>query len=88
MIGRLVKSQAGHDKDALYMVLREDGDYVYLCDGKTKTPDRCKKKSKKHIQPTNTFVSCELKEIIKKNEKVYPEEVKYEIKKYLTTEEK
>lgn len=88
MIGQLVKAKAGHDKDALYVVFREAGEFVFLCDGKTKTPDKCKKKSRKHIQPINAFVSRELIEKIEKNETIYPEEIKFEIKKYLISKDK
>lgn len=41
---------AGHDRRQIYQVLKEDETYVYLVNGKTKTSDNPKKKSKKHIQ--------------------------------------
>ncbi len=64
------------------MVYGEEGARVLLADGKYKTSENLKKKSKKHIQPTNAFVSAEISERIKAGEKVYPEEIKFEIKKY------
>ncbi|MEY8337871.1 hypothetical protein AALB16_07520 [Lachnospiraceae bacterium 62-35] len=48
--GCLAKSLAGHDKDHIFVILREEGEYVYLADGKNRTIDRPKKKKKKHIQ--------------------------------------
>lgn len=51
MIGKFAKSKAGHDKDTIYIIIKEDTEYVYLVDGKYKTIDRPKKKRKKHIQP-------------------------------------
>ena len=34
MIGELATSKAGHDKDRLYMIVGEEGECVYLCDGR------------------------------------------------------
>ena len=47
MTGQLVTSRAGHDKDTLYVIIAEEGDFVYLCDGRLKPPDRPKKKRRK-----------------------------------------
>lgn len=33
-IGSLVKSLAGHDKDEVFFILKEEVEYVYLVDGK------------------------------------------------------
>lgn len=32
--GGLVKSLSGHDKNEIFVILREDGEYLYLADGK------------------------------------------------------
>ena len=50
MVGKFAKSKAGHDKDQIYVIIKEDPEYVYLMDGKIKTVDKPKKKKKKHIQ--------------------------------------
>ena len=50
MVGKFAKSKAGHDKEQIYVILKEDDEYVYLVDGKCKTIDKPKKKKKKHIQ--------------------------------------
>ena len=50
MVGKFAKSKAGHDKNQIYVILKEDTEYVYLVDGKLKTIDKPKKKRKKHIQ--------------------------------------
>ena len=50
MIGELVTSKAGHDKDRLYMIVGEEGECVYLCDGRLRGVEHPKKKKKKHIQ--------------------------------------
>ena len=48
--GGLVKSLSGHDKNEIFVILREDGEYLYLADGKTRTADKPKRKNKKHVQ--------------------------------------
>ena len=50
MIGELATSKAGHDKDRLYMIVGEEGECVYLCDGRLRGVEHPKKKKKKHIQ--------------------------------------
>lgn len=54
MVGMLATAKAGHDKDNLYVIMREDGEYVYLVDGRIRTVDKPKKKNKKHIQIIKT----------------------------------
>lgn len=49
-VGKLVRSLAGHDKNSFFFILKEDGEYVYLVDGKIRTMDRPKKKKKKHVE--------------------------------------
>lgn len=49
-IGMLAKSRAGHDKNQIYVILKVDGEYVYLVDGKIRTIEKPKKKNKKHVQ--------------------------------------
>lgn len=76
MAGYLAYSLSGHDKGRIYLIIKEDKDYVYLADGDVRTIDRLKKKNKKHIQ------------IIKKINRmtdtfsVTNEEIKYQIKQY------
>jgi len=47
---KLAKSLAGHDRDHVYVVIREEEGYVYLADGKGKTLERPKKKKRRHVQ--------------------------------------
>ena len=82
MIGRFAISKAGHDKGSLYVIVAEEGDYVYLADGRLKSPDKPKKKLKKHIQPVYESVEQKLVEKLTSGEKVMPEEIKYAIKCY------
>lgn len=48
--GCLARSLAGHDKDRYFIILKEDGEYVALADGRLKTAAHPKWKKKKHIQ--------------------------------------
>ena len=49
-VGTMARSKAGHDKGADFIVLKTDGEYAYLADGKTRKVERPKKKKLKHIQ--------------------------------------
>lgn len=46
----LAVSRAGHDRDTLYLVLREEGDYLWLTDGRRRLLENPKKKKKIHVQ--------------------------------------
>ena len=46
---QIVLSLAGHDKGKLFFVLREEGEYVLLADGKGRKLATPKRKRKKHI---------------------------------------
>ena len=73
MTGQLATSRAGHDRDTLYVIIAEEGDFVYLCDGRLKPPDKPKKKRRKHIQPIDSYVDEKLLYRLQKGEKVYAE---------------
>ncbi|MCI9527234.1 MAG: hypothetical protein HFH37_10005 [Lachnospiraceae bacterium] len=47
---KLAVSRSGHDKDCLYVIIKEEANLVYLADGKLKPIDKPKKKNRKHIQ--------------------------------------
>jgi Ribosomal protein L14E/L6E/L27E len=50
LIGKVVLSKAGRDKDHLYVVVRQiDDDYVLLANGDTKLIEMPKKKKIKHL---------------------------------------
>ena len=46
-------SRAGHDTDKLYVIVKTEGEYVYLSDGRLKPVEHPKKKKCKHIQVLN-----------------------------------
>ena len=59
MKGRLAFSKAGHDKGKLYLIIREEGERVWLADGRTRSVQDPKKKNRKHIQPAGQEFSEE-----------------------------
>ncbi len=82
MIGMLVKSKAGHDKDSIYIVIKEDERFVYLTDGKLKSVEHPKKKSIKHVQPIKKIKSDELETKLLQQMPIRNEEIKRFLKLY------
>lgn len=80
MVGMMATSKAGHDKEETYVIVREDEKFVYLSDGRLKSVDSPKKKSKKHIQVIKHHIDENLAEKLAKGDKVYDEEIKLVIK--------
>ncbi len=83
MTGQLATSKAGRDKGILYVIVAEEGDFLYLSDGRLKPPERPKRKRRKHIQPINSFVDEKLVSRLRNGEKVYAEEIRYALKQYV-----
>lgn len=73
--GMMARSLAGHDQNQVYVILKEEGTYVYLADGKIRTVDRPKKKKKKHVQLMRT-TPCELADKFAKGEAIRNEDIK------------
>lgn len=74
IVGMLASSKAGHDKDSVYVIIQEDGEYIYVADGTGRTVERPKRKNRKHVQlikkkrmpePGNGFSDLEIKRTIK-----------------------
>ena len=80
MVGMFATSKSGHDKDSLYIILREEAEYVYVVDGKIRTLERPKKKNKKHIQIIKKHRDLTLTEALKEGSKVTDEQIKRAIK--------
>ena len=53
--GMFARSKTGHDKDKLYIILKTEGEYVYLTDGNLRPLSKPKRKNQKHIQPICRF---------------------------------
>lgn len=80
MVGMFAISRAGHDKDRVYIILKEEGDFVYLADGKARGPENPKKKKKKHLQAIKTDIDTALAEKLKNGHIIYKEEIKLAIR--------
>lgn len=61
--GSLVYSIKGRDKGNLFLVLKRDGDFVYLADGKLRRCENPKKKKLKHVNKTNTLSDLDFENI-------------------------
>lgn len=81
MIGKFATSKAGHDKTKLYVIIKEDSEYVYLVDGDLKTLEKPKKKSKKHIQIINRVDEI-IQNKLETKEIIYNEDIKRAIRLY------
>ena len=81
MIGKFATSKAGHDKTKLYIIIKEDAEYVYLVDGELKPIEKPKKKSKKHIQIINR-VDETIQNKLETKQIIYNEDIKRAIKLY------
>ena len=64
-VGDVVRSAAGHDRGELFLVLREEGDFLWLVDGKGRKLETPKKKRRKHVVSAGVWthpVTVRLKE--------------------------
>ena len=83
MLGEFATSKAGHDKDRLYMIVGEEEEWVYLCDGRLRGVEHPKKKKKKHIQIIHSSAQDTLIQIIKQNLPGERDEIDRQIRKTL-----
>ena len=82
MVGQVVKSKSGRDKDRYFIVSKvlPKEKMVFLVDGEKRLLARPKKKNICHIQVTNIF-SRELAEKIQKGSEPCDQEIKRYLKK-------
>lgn len=85
MTGMLASSKAGHDKGDIYVIMKEETEYVYLVDGRLRTFEKPKKKNKKHIQIIKTTIETSLLEKIR-NGQADDSEIRKVIKAYKLTQ--
>lgn len=55
--GSIAASRAGHDKTRFFIVLKVEGSFAYIADGKERKLTSPKKKNIKHLALTDTVVS-------------------------------
>lgn len=60
VVGMIVKSIAGHDKDKFYIVIKVTDEGVLISDGKLRTIEKPKQKNRKHLLRTNKCVNVDL----------------------------
>lgn len=82
LVGMFVSSKAGHDKDTIYIIIKEIDEYVYLVDGKFKTLEKPKRKNKKHIQIIDKVQNEIIRHKIVNTLPIQNEEIKRAIKLY------
>ena len=82
MTGMLASSKAGHDKNKIYVIIREEGEYVWLADGVYKCLTKPKKKRKKHIQIIKYYSDEKLVDSLKKGNAITDLEIRMVIKDY------
>lgn len=80
--GCLATSLAGHDKGHIYIIVKEENEYVYLSDGKIRTINNPKKKNKKHIQINKKYKES-IVLITNENEEIVNATIRTAIKTYL-----
>ncbi len=77
---KLAISRSGHDKDSIYVIVKEEANMVYLADGCLKPLEKPKKKNRKHIQVIKKLPK-EITEVFTQ-ENFRNEEIKRAIKLY------
>ena len=80
--GLVVKSKAGRDKGDLFIVIRTEGEFLYIANGNLRKVDRPKKKKLKHLEVTD-FVSEFVKNRLETLGKVTNQELRNALAEYL-----
>ena len=74
-IGSVVISKAGRDKGRSFIVVAQEDEFVYLCDGDLRKSDCPKKKKRTHLAATN--IVCDyIGDKIKDSKKVTNTEIR------------
>ena len=58
MVGNVVVSLAGRDKNKAMVIVEKTENYLLVCDGKERRLERPKRKNPKHLKFTNTFLEA------------------------------
>ena len=82
-VGSVVLSTAGHDSGNYFVVLEVEGEeYVKLCDGKSRTLEKPKRKKIKHIKDTYIVLE-EIGDKLKTNKIIHNKNIETALKKVL-----
>ena len=55
--GTVVISRAGHDCGRAMLVVRTDGEFLFVADGKERKLEKPKKKNRKHVRATSRVIN-------------------------------
>ena len=58
MVGRVVISNAGRDKEKVMVIVKETENYLLVCDGKERRLTRPKRKNPKHLKLTKLYLEA------------------------------
>lgn len=58
MVGNVVFSKAGRDKEKAMVIVAETENYLLVCDGKERRLERPKRKNPKHLRFTNQYLKA------------------------------
>ena len=79
--GSLVFSEAGRDRDGLFLVLEKQGEYCFIADGRGRRAEKPKKKKLKHLRSTGE-TAASLKSKIELGEKPTNTEIRNCIREF------
>ena len=74
--GDLVLSLAGRDKGGIFLVIKSEGDCIWITDGKVRKVARPKRKKHRHVQVVMSAADTALAERIARGEAVSDRRVK------------
>lgn len=81
LLGHFAKSKAGHDKEEIFIIIKEEENFAYLTDGKIRMLDNPKKKKLKHLEIANCF-SEDVREKLDNALKITNSDIREAIEKY------
>ena len=81
-VGMLATSRAGHDRDGVYVIVGEEGEYIWLADGRCRSISKPKKKKKKHIQLIKYFSDDALSQGLQNKEECLDPKIRQVLKSY------
>ena len=58
MVGKIVISNAGRDKNKIMVIVKETENYLLVCDGKERPVERPKRKNPKHLKLTELYLEA------------------------------
>ncbi len=86
LVGHIVCSLAGRDKERLFYVIQTEDNFVYLADGSVRRIESCKKKKRKHIKVVSDLAdSVSIK--LQSGEKVLNSEMRKSLSSFMKAQQ-